>query len=327
MRDSIPSWQKILAQGYANASDLLAFLKLPVDLAHESAEQQFKTRVPRAFADLMEVGNANDPLLMQVLAARDELEEIPGFAQDPLGEKETNRVKGLLHKYHGRVLLTISSACAINCRYCFRRHFPYENNNPGREGWRAVVEYIKNDPSIKEVIFSGGDPLLASDKVIFELCAQLEEIPHVKIVRFHSRMPVVLPERIDASFIQHLSAISLQKVMVLHANHPNEIDPRVETACRSLRDAGCQLLNQSVLLRNVNDDEFILKELSERLFNCGVLPYYLHLLDKILGAAHFDLPLEKAISIHEKLQALLPGYLVPRLAREEAGKPNKTLVY
>lgn len=327
MRDSIPSWQKILAQGYANAQDLLAFLKLPVTLAHETAEQQFKTRVPRAFANLMEVGNANDPLLRQVLAVRDELDDISGFKHDPLGEKETNQIPGLLHKYHGRVLLTLSSACAINCRYCFRRHFPYESNNPGREGWRAVIQYIKHDPSIQEVIFSGGDPLLATDKVIFELCSQLEEISHVRMIRFHTRIPVVLPERIDSSFIRNLSAVSLKKVMVLHANHPNEIDARVLNACKSLREANCQLLNQSVLLRKVNDDEFILKELSERLFDCGVLPYYLHLLDKVQGAAHFDLPLERALFIYKKLQALLPGYLVPRLAREESGKPNKTLVY
>jgi EF-P beta-lysylation protein EpmB len=327
MSDSIPSWQKILAQGYSSAEELLADLKLPATLAHASAEKQFKTRLPRGFARLMEPGNSSDPLLLQVLAVQEEFEEALEFGSDPLGEKATNPLKGLLHKYHGRVLLTLSGACAIHCRYCFRRHFPYENNNPGREGWAAVYNYIHSDSTIQEVILSGGDPLLATDKVIFEVCEQLQSIAHVKTIRFHSRIPVVLPERIDDNFIQKLSAMPLQKVMVLHTNHPREIDERVMSACKQLRAAGCQLLNQSVLLRKINDDEFILKELSERLFDCGVLPYYLHLLDKVQGAAHFDVSLDKALSIHKKLQALLPGYLVPRLAREESGKANKTLLF
>jgi len=327
MRDSTPCWQKILAQGFAFASELLDFLKLPVPAETNHAERQFKTRVPRGFAALMRPGDRYDPLLLQVLAVDDELQSRPDFSIDPLAESLVNPIKGLIHKYHGRVLLTLTGACAINCRYCFRRHFPYQENNPGRNGWQPALDYIASDPSIHEVILSGGDPLLATDKVLASLFEQLAAIPHLRILRIHSRIPVVLPERINPDFTALLASMPLQKVIVLHSNHPQELDERVLQACASLRDIGCQLLNQSVLLAGINDDAYVLAQLSERLFACGVLPYYLHLLDKVQGAAHFEVPTAKAQVIFQQLQALLPGYLVPRLAREQAGKKNKTLVY
>lgn len=326
MRESIPRWQKKLAEGFTSSTALLSFLQLPPDAANILAEKQFKTRVPLGFAARMEPGNRYDPLLLQVLAADSELDLRDGFVVDPLAEAVSNSLTGLIHKYHGRVLLTLTGACAVNCRYCFRRHFPYQNNNPGRLGWQPVLDYIANDKAIHEVILSGGDPLLATDDILKPLFTQLAAIPHLKTLRIHTRVPVVLPERIDESFIQLLADNRLQKVVVLHSNHPNELDAQVAYACDALRRAGCHLLNQSVLLAGVNDNAQILAELSEALFAIGVLPYYLHLLDKVQGATHFDISLSKALTIFQALQALLPGYLVPRLAREEAGKKNKTLI-
>lgn len=320
------TWQKKLAQGFSSVNDLLDFLSLPRESGSEAAEKQFKTRVPRGFAARMEPANPKDPLLLQVLAQGAELESIPGYVQDPLEEASTNTLQGLIHKYHGRVLLTLTGTCAINCRYCFRRHFPYQANNPGRQGWQLALDYIQQDPNIHEVILSGGDPMLASDQVIDELITALEQIKHVKTLRFHTRIPIVLPDRVNHSFLEQLQKTRLNKVIVLHCNHANELDGEVLKVCKALRAVGCQLLNQSVLLRGVNDNVDSLTNLSHKLFDFGILPYYLHLLDKVAGASHFDMPEEEALNLHLQLQARLPGYLVPRLAREEPGKPSKTLV-
>ena len=327
MRDSILSWQQILAQGFATAEQLLDFLQLPAAVASLVAEQQFKTRVPRGFAARMQLGNPRDPLLLQVLAVEDELQVTPDFVHDPLSELAVNSIPGLIHKYQGRVLLTITGACAINCRYCFRRHFPYQDNNPGRAGWQPVMDYIAKDKDIHEVILSGGDPLLATDTMLEALFAQLEAIPHLTTIRIHTRIPGVLPERVTDDLIELLKASRFEVVVVLHCNHPQELDASVEKACLQLRMAGCHLLNQSVLLAGVNDTAETLAALSKCLFAYGVLPYYLHLLDKVQGAAHFDVSLTHALTIFKQLQAMLPGYLVPRLAREEAGKKHKTLVF
>lgn len=325
-QDSIHNWQQILAQGFTSSSQLLTFLHLPIVDGSLLAEKQFKTRVPRGFAERMQVGNRYDPLLLQVLATEDELHLTPDFVLDPLDEAATNAIPGLIHKYQGRVLLTVTGACAINCRYCFRRHFPYQDNNPGRAGWQAVVDYIAEDTNIHEVILSGGDPLLAKDAVLLSLLTQLATIPHLTTLRIHTRIPVVLPERVDDGLIRLLTSNRLQKVVVLHSNHANELNDSVASACVKLRDAGCHLLNQSVLLAGVNDKAKTLAALSHRLFACGVLPYYLHVLDKVQGAAHFDVSLMDALAIFRQLQGLLPGYLVPRLAREEAGEKHKTLI-
>lgn len=326
MREYSVTWQKILAQGFTSVNELLEFLLLPQDSGSELAEKQFKTRVPRGFAARMQKGNPNDPLLRQVLAADEELQLVESYVADPLGESSVNPLQGLMHKYKGRVLLTLTGACAVNCRYCFRRHFPYQDNNPGREGWTQVLDYIRKDQSITEVILSGGDPLLAADNVFSDLFKQLETISHLRTLRFHTRVPIVLPERITEHFLSLLAEVKLRKVMVLHCNHAQELDDSVQQVCAALSQAGCYLLNQSVLLKGVNDEARILADLSERLFNCGILPYYLHVLDKVSGAAHFDLADESARTIHKQLQGLLPGYLVPRLAREEEGKAHKTLL-
>ena len=322
----MPCWQKKLAQGFSSAAELLKFLQLPVTLADDLAQKQFKTRVPRGFAARMQPGNRYDPLLLQVLPVSDELNITDGFISDPLVEAAVIPLSGLIHKYHGRVLLTVAGACAVNCRYCFRRHFPYQENNPGRGGWQQALDYISNDSCIHEVILSGGDPLLAKDNVLAALFTQLAEIPHLHTLRIHTRIPIVLPERINESFINLMTVNRLHKIVVLHSNHPQELDANVSEACAALRAAGCHLLKQSVLLAGINDNVTILAALSERLFACGVLPYYLHLLDKVQGAAHFDVPLNDAVAIFRQLQGLLPGYLVPRLAREDAGKQSKTLI-
>lgn len=326
MRDTELSWQKILAQGFNSAVELLDFLHLSRDLASPLAERQFKTRVPRGFAERMQRGNPRDPLLLQVLATSDELQIAEGYSADPLVESAMNPVPGLIHKYRSRVLLTLTGACAINCRYCFRRHFPYEDNNPGREGWDKALDYIRTDTRINEVILSGGDPLLAKDDILAELFNKLSTIPHVQTLRIHTRIPVVLPERVDEGLIACLTHTRLNKVVVLHCNHPQELNESVAGACRLLRKAGCHLLNQSVYLTGINNNALVLAELSERLFAYGVLPYYLHVLDKVAGAAHFDASINDVLGVFQEMQRLLPGYLVPRLAREEPGALHKRLI-
>ncbi|ANH11763.1 TPA: EF-P beta-lysylation protein EpmB [Legionella pneumophila] len=325
MRDTSLSWQKILAQGFTSTTDLLDFLELPRSEGNLFAEKQFPSRIPLGFAKRMQKGNPKDPLLLQVLAKEDELTEADDYVIDPLSESNT-LIKGMLHKYHGRVLLTLTGVCAVNCRYCFRRHFPYQANNPGRRGWKEVCAYIANDPSITEVILSGGDPLLAANLVLEELLQSLEEISHVHTLRIHTRIPIVLPERIDKGLLDLLTNTRFKKVIVVHCNHPQELDESVLRACSDLKKAACYLLNQSVLLAGVNDDAGILSRLSHALFDYGIMPYYLHLLDKVKGSAHFDMPLPRAQSIYHQLQSLVPGYLLPRLVREEPGRSSKTML-
>lgn len=320
------NWQKNLALGFSSVNDLLQFLELPLHIGSELAEKQFSSRIPIGFAKRMQKGNPHDPLLLQVLATDAELEPREGYKVDPLDELSANPLKGLIHKYHGRVLLTLTGVCAVNCRYCFRRHFPYQNNNPGRVGWKAICAYIANDSSITEVILSGGDPLLAADLVLEELIQQLDVIPHLRTLRIHTRIPVVFPERIDSDFIAILAKSRLNKVIVLHCNHAQELDNSVQKACHGLHQVGCHLLNQTVLLNGINDNAHTLAALSHALFAYGVLPYYLHVLDKVKGAAHFDISFISARAIYQQLQQLVPGYLLPRLACEEPGKLSKTLL-
>lgn len=326
MRETKPCWQKILAQGFSSAGELLDFLHLPRTLADPSAEHSFKMRVPRGFAERMQQGNPLDPLLLQVLAVGAEMQVTAGYSDDPLHESVVNPVPGVIHKYLSRVLLTLTGACAIHCRYCFRRHFPYDDNNPGRDGWDAALDYIQKDARINEVILSGGDPLLAKDAVLAELLNQLSQIPHIRTVRIHTRIPVVLPERIDEGLLACLASTRLNKVIVLHCNHPQELNQQTADALQALRQVGCHLLNQSVYLTGVNNRADILVSLSEALFASGVLPYYLHVLDKVHGAAHFDAPMDDIHAVFADMQRLLPGYLVPRLARETPGQLHKSLL-
>lgn len=319
------AWQAELARVVRDPFELAALLDLdPETLGMAAgAAEQFPLRVPRPYVARMRRGDPSDPLLRQVLPSARELEQVAGYVPDPLHEQAANPVPGLIHKYHGRVLLLASPACAIHCRYCFRRHFDYAANTPGRAQWQRALEYIAADSSITEVIYSGGDPLAASDALLAWLTGQIEAIPHVRRLRIHTRLPVVIPARIDAQLLAWLTSCRLQRVLVLHVNHRNEIDSELATAVSHLRDAGVTVLNQSVLLAGVNDCAEQLAALSEGLFSAGILPYYLHLMDSVDGAAHFAVHRARAIALHRQLLTRLPGYLVPRLVQESAGHPHK----
>jgi EF-P beta-lysylation protein EpmB len=320
------TWQDALSQLVTDPEELLELLALPRELLQPAqlAALAFPLKVPRGYLARIEKSNPHDPLLKQILPLGVELDVMPGYSQDPLQEVEVNPVPGLLHKYHGRVLVTLTSACAVHCRYCFRRHFPYADNNPGTQGWVKIADYIRRDASITEVILSGGDPLSVSDRLLQAFTDQLSGIPHLKRLRIHTRMPIVLPERVTHGLLGWLKALPYEVVMVVHANHPQEINDEVAAALRAIRNIGVTLLNQTVLLRDINDNVATLAALSESLFAAGVMPYYLHVLDKVQGAQHFDMSLATAQSLHAEMAAVLPGYLVPRLVQEEPGKPAKT---
>lgn len=271
----------------------------------------------------MRKGDPHDPLLRQVLPSVDEDRSASGFSLDPVGDLASETRPGLLHKYHGRVLLVVTGACGIHCRYCFRRHFPYAESNAAAGRWQAALEYIRSEPSVREVVLSGGDPLSLTDLRLGELARRVATIPHVQRLRVHTRMPILVPARVDAALIDWLTETRLATVIVVHANHPAEIDPCVVTAMRRLREAGITVLNQSVLLRGVNDSVDVLVELSEALFRAGVLPYYLHLLDRVQGAARYEVDTASARRLMDGVRAVLPGYLVPRLVREQRGAPYK----
>ena len=321
-----PRWQREMAEAVTDPAELLRCLGLPVSLADTSAGKHFPLRVPRGFVRRMERENPRDPLLLQVLPRMWENRPAEGYRPDPVGDLASMVVPGVIHKYRGRVLLVATGVCAIHCRYCFRRHFPYADANPRRGEWEAALEYIADDPTIEEVILSGGDPLLLADTGLAGLCSRLQRIPHLRRLRIHTRLPVVLPSRVDDALLGWLGESRLQTVIVLHVNHPNELDGAVGGALADLADTGTVLLNQSVLLRGINDDAATLAALSEALFAAGVMPYYLHLLDKVEGAAHFDVDEGRAISLLAELRERLPGYLVPRLVREREGAPAKTPV-
>lgn len=317
-------WRQSLRDAISDPRELLALLdlmhladRLPAD------DAGFTTRVPRGFAARMRRGDARDPLLLQVLPQLAEYESTPAFIDDAVGDLDARAAHGVLHKYRGRALLIAAGSCAINCRYCFRRHFPYAQDIAASAAWREALDYLRGDTGIREVILSGGDPLILSTAKLDELGRGLGTMKHIRCLRIHTRLPIVLPERIDNAFCEWLAALPLQRVVVLHANHPNEIDGAVIEACARLRATGAMLLNQSVLLRGINDDVGILAALSEALFECGVLPYYLHQMDRVKGTAHFVVADDGARSLIATLRTRLPGYLVPRLVREVAGAASK----
>lgn len=319
-------WQHSLKNMITDPAELLARLQLDSRLLSPAigASRDFKLRVTEEFVARIKPADINDPLLRQILPISEENLEVPGFLLDPLQESDLNPVKGLLHKYQGRVLLTVAGACAINCRYCFRRHFPYQDNNPGRRGWAEVLDYIRNDASISEVIYSGGDPLLMTDDLLEELTDQIATIRHVQTLRIHTRLPIVIPERINHEFLAWFTKTRLQPVMVIHCNHAQEVDEPVVRAMTRLRNAGVMIFNQAVLLKGVNDSAETLVDLSRTLFKSGVVPYYLHLLDKVKGSAHFNVTEELAKKLMMDVRKQLPGYLVPRLVREVPGSTGKT---
>ncbi|MDT8387020.1 MAG: EF-P beta-lysylation protein EpmB [Thiogranum sp.] len=319
-------WQSLLADAITDPARLLEALELSPELLPQAirASASFRLKVPRSFIARMVKQDLDDPLLRQVLPLGDELAENTGFSLDPLSERESMPVPGLLHKYQGRILLTMTGACAVHCRYCFRRHYPYTEANPAREHWRSSLDYLRQNTRITEVILSGGDPLTLSDQRLGSLVADLGTLAQLETLRIHTRVPVVLPERVVPELLDWIAATPLNVVIVIHCNHANEIDGHVIEAMRALRAAGATLLNQSVLLRGVNDDSDSLVNLSKRLLEAGVLPYYLHQLDRVQGAAHFSVSDTRAKQLLDAMRDRLPGYLLPRLVREEPHKSAKT---
>lgn len=305
--------------------ELLALLGLDAAAAGISAEAaaQFPLRVPRAFVARMRRGDLHDPLLRQVLPLDAEMRLVPGFGLDAVGDGAAKIADGVIQKYRGRALLIATGSCAVHCRYCFRRHFPYAEETAARDGWREAVAAIAADPGIDEVLLSGGDPLSLATSKLAELTDALAAIGHIKRLRIHSRLPVVLPERVDAPLLAWLRSLPWPVAFVIHANHANEFDSTVDAAMRAMRDTGAQLLNQAVLLRGVNDSVDALAALSERSFAAGVLPYYLHQLDRVAGVAHFEVDDAHARALHTELATRLSGYLVPRLVREIPGDTGK----
>ncbi|MEW8027335.1 MAG: EF-P beta-lysylation protein EpmB [Candidatus Thiodiazotropha sp.] len=315
------AWRKALADGFTDVPSLLQYLQIePTAVSdHIRASQQFSLRVPRGFAALMGKGDPDDPLLLQVLPRATEMDQAAGFSTDPVGDHRAEHGPGLLQKYHGRILIITTGACAVHCRYCFRRHYPYTGATATTGQWRHIVDYLEANPDIEEVILSGGDPLMVSDDKLAKWLTQLETLSQVKRIRIHTRLPVVLPQRITGDLLRALERCATHKVMVIHANHPNELSPTVAEKLEKVAESGVTLLNQSVLLKGVNDNCDTLVRLSKRLFEIGVLPYYLHLLDRVEGAVHFELEETAIQRLQQQLLTELSGYLMPRMVREIAG--------
>ncbi|MEC7120890.1 MAG: EF-P beta-lysylation protein EpmB [Pseudomonadota bacterium] len=322
------NWQAQINDLITDPRELLHLLQLPEHLLSGAlaTPTHFGLRVPRVFVQRMKIGDPHDPLLLQVLPLHAELESHAEFSLDPLGENAANATSGVLHKYKNRLLLTLTGACAIHCRYCFRRHFPYQANLPKTDDWYRIRDYIQNHPDVNEVILSGGDPLSVSNRRLFEWLERLESLPQLNTLRIHSRLPIVLPARMDEELLARLKQSRLMVVLVVHTNHPAELDKNTCRVLQRCRESGMFLLNQSVLLKGINDNTDCLAALSHRLIQTGVMPYYLHLMDRVQGAAHFDVDESTALSIYHQLMQELSGYLLPRLVREQAGWPFKVPV-
>jgi EF-P beta-lysylation protein EpmB len=326
---SADDWQSQLRNVITSRSELLEELGLSVaDVGISGgACEDFPLKVPRSFVQRMQPGEPRDPLLLQVLSTQREVTDIPGYVRDPVGEcGATIPRRGIIHKYHGRVLLIVSGGCAVNCRYCFRRHFPYNENQNSRQHWVEALQYINADSSIDEVILSGGDPLVATDEHLRQLVEQIASIKHIRRLRIHSRLPIVIPQRVTDKLLETITHARLQTVMVVHCNHANEIDEAVTEALAALHNHHVTTLNQAVLLKGINDSLEAQVALNQALFATGTLPYYLHLLDKVQGAAHFDVTESRARRLMEEVSARLPGYMVPKLVREAAGADAKIVI-
>jgi EF-P beta-lysylation protein EpmB len=317
-------WKMLVSESFRDAGELLRFCEIEDSGAGFAGKHDFTPRVTRYYASLIEKGNALDPLLLQVLPDAREFNLVEGYGEDAVGDRAAMPVPGLIHKYHGRVLLTMTGACAIHCRYCFRRHFPYAEAAADVSMNGPVMRYLAGNPDVNEVILSGGDPLMVSDGKLASLVANLNRIPQVRTLRIHSRLLSVLPERVTAALVETLDQFDGRVVFVTHINHPNEISAHNQAAFHLLAQNGFALFNQSVLLRRINDSAQTLAELSEKLFASRITPYYLHRLDKVQGAAHFDLPKNDACRIYRELRTRLPGYLLPALVEEIAGRASKT---
>ena len=323
--EPFPSWHESLAGAIRDPATLLQRLQLPSSLLEPAqlAARQFPVMVPESYLARMRPGDIHDPLLQQVLPRGEELLQVPGFLNDAVDDEASRIAPGLLQKYAGRALMIITGACAVHCRYCFRRHYPYGDEPKRIQDWEPALQALSADSSIHEVLLSGGDPLMATDQRLRELFQRLERIPHLQRLRIHSRLPIVLPNRVTNELLELLVNLRLTPLMVVHANHPQEITGDCASALKTLVRSGVTTLNQSVLLRGINDSVETLQELSERLINLGVIPYYLHQLDRVQGTAHFEVAEATGLNLIEGLQRLLPGYGVPRYVRETPGEPHK----
>jgi EF-P beta-lysylation protein EpmB len=319
------SWQRSLAEAIRDPRVLLERLALPADLVQGCgrAIDEFPLLVPESYLHRMQPGDPDDPLLRQVLPLADESMPVPGFIDDPVGDAPARTAPGLLHKYHGRALLISQTACAVHCRYCFRRHYPYREEPKTAEDWAPAIAALRSDPSLHEVILSGGDPLVSSDRRLEELIGRIETIPHVRRLRIHTRLPIVLPDRVTDRLIGMLHSTRLRVFIVVHANHGRELVADCADAVTQLVESGLPVLNQAVLLRGVNDSLDALRALCERCIDLGVLPYYLHQLDRVRGAAHFEVPVETGLRLIDQLRALLPGYAVPQYVQEVPADGSK----
>jgi EF-P beta-lysylation protein EpmB len=323
-----PAWQREWRESFRDAASLLAFLELDPSRLPElpRTDPAFPIRVPRAYALRMRKGDPDDPLLRQVLALASENDEHPGFTADAVGDAQAQEGPGVLRKYDGRALLVLTGVCAVHCRYCFRREYPYARQAPSRAQWEQIYARLGADAGVEEILFSGGDPLSLSDSMLRWHWEQALSLPHVRRVRIHTRLPLVLPARVDDAFLSLVAELAARKplYLVLHVNHAREIDEAVLAAARALRAAGAILLNQSVLLRGVNDSVEALAALSRRLLDAGVLPYYLHQLDRVRGTHGFEVEETKGLELIEGLRAKLSGYGVPKYVREIQGEASKT---
>ncbi|KEF31521.1 Lysine 2,3-aminomutase [Marinobacter nitratireducens] len=326
LADDTTNWQQLLSESVTSPEELLRRLDLPASLLEgaRAGNKLFPIRVPEPFLARINKGDPSDPLLRQILPLTEETEVAPGFVNDPLRENVAIQSTGLIRKYRSRALIMVTGQCAINCRYCFRRHFPYEEQRLSPEDRQAVIDTLGSSPEVNEVIFSGGDPLAVNDRLLEQWVKALGSVPHIRRLRIHSRLPVVIPQRVCDSLLKWVSRAPFKIIMVLHINHAAEIDHNTRRALGYLRAAGVTLLNQSVILRGVNDKVDVLEALSESLFDAGVLPYYLHAFDPVSGAHHYDVSDEEARQLVRGMLARLPGFLVPKLVREIPGEPSKT---
>jgi L-lysine 2,3-aminomutase len=322
------SWQEAMKRAVRDPEELGRLLQLSPSWveAARSGAAEFPLFVPREYLARMRPGDPADPLLRQVLPLAEELHDTPGFHADPVGDGPASLTPGLLQKYHGRALIVTTGACAVHCRYCFRRHFPYEQSAITPEIERRIVDRVAADLSIEEILLSGGDPLTWTDRRLAALAATLAGIPHVRRLRLHTRLPIVIPQRVTDELIEWLRGTRLTPLVVVHANHPAELDQHVAAALGRLVDGGVPVLNQAVLLRGINDDVEVQAELCRRLVDLRVLPYYLHQLDRVRGAAHFEVPVEQGRKIVEALRQRLPGYAVPRFVHEVPGEGSKSIL-
>jgi len=323
-KTEIPLWRQVQRENFTRFEPLADFLELSQELRRKILQRPaFPLNIPKRLAAKIAKNTLHDPILRQFVPLEEELLPFPGFVSDPVGDEKVRRSKKILHKYQGRALIVATSACAMHCRFCFRQKFPYETEE---KRFDEELGYIRENTSLSEIILSGGDPLSLSDGALANLLGALDAIPHVKRIRFHTRFPIGIPERLDASFLDLLASVSKQIFFIIHCNHPKELDEDVTTALKKVQYLGIPVLNQSVLLAGVNDNERTLLALSEALLEAGISPYYLHELDQVEGAGHFSVPTERGKELIRYLQENLSGFGVPRLAREISGQPSKTFI-